>query len=618
MKKVKKILLIAVSFFLLLSSLSHAKILNLPIVKQEKANWCWAAVSQSVLTYYGINITQQEIADYGAKGQDVKNLLFSSSIKLKDFPDLKGVDLILQHFGSLTTSFKSNHLTLEELKNEINNNRPVIVRLFGKGVPGHYIIIYGFEEEPSKTRVFIMDPLDILPVAYYYEDLANNPTLWWTHTLTFQSSIDVAFVIDSTGSMEDDVQQVIANVQTILHGITNKFNDYRISIVDYQDYPEEPWGLPGDYLYQVRLPLTADMFSVQNAFASIQFGDGGDELEAVNSALAQVIQGDIIGGWRRGRNVKRSIILMGDAAGHDPEPWAPYYSFSQLIQAAIANDVDVDLRDAKPRDAIANAAGPISIYGLVIGDDSDAYDYFSRLAYQTGGDVVVANNSDDITASLGNLIDIMAAKKRYPNNLVMLARPHFRWDNPPVPMDETPKRYYLALEKQNKHSKWKKMRRIKLKEETPMDWMPTRDLKVGTYRWRLGIKLKKGGIQWEAEWTEFSRLPVTPGKIAPETPTGVMQAKRRGAVTYRWPADFTANRYKLLVLRNGEKWRYKTIRIRKKRKNDAVIEITLKGHRSEKKGLFYDYSWMVQGLNKDTKKPLDDNWSEPLFFQIEK
>ncbi|MEZ5406088.1 MAG: C39 family peptidase [Verrucomicrobiia bacterium] len=615
MKEIKKILLIVGSFLLLLNNPSHAKILNLPQIKAEQTYWCWAAVSQSILSYYGINVTQQEIANYGAEGQNTPNLFSGSREKTRNKPAFNGIDLILQNFSGPSTYYKKDVLSLEELKNEIENNRPVIIRWesthYGEG--GHFVILYGIET----NTVYIMDSRETIS-KLPYDDVVGSPDFYWSSTLTLKSSIDVAFVIDSTGSMKDDVQQVIANVQTILHGITNKFNDYRISVVDYQDNPKEPWGLPGDYFYQVRTPLTADIFFVQNAFASIQFGDGGDPLEAINTALAQVIQGDIIGGWRRGLNVKRSIILMGDAAGHDPEPWAPYYSSGELIQAAIANDVDVDFRDAKPRDAIANTAGPISIYGLVIGDNSGTYDYFSRLAYQTGGDVVAANSSDDITASLGNLIDIMAAKKRYPNDLVMLARPHFRWDNPPVPMDETPKRYYLALEKQNKHGKWKKMQRIKLKEETPMDWMPQHDIKVGIYRWRLGMKLRKGGIQWEADWTEFSRLPVVPGKIAPETPTGLIPSKRRGAVTYRWPADFNANRYKLLILRNGKKWRKKTVRIRKKRKDDTIIETTLRGHRSEKKGLSYDYSWMVQGLNKDTKKPLDDNWSEPLFFQIEK
>ena len=55
-----KIMLILVIF----TGSVGAKVLIVPAVSQEQTEWCWAAVSNAVFTYYGKYHPQCEIADF--------------------------------------------------------------------------------------------------------------------------------------------------------------------------------------------------------------------------------------------------------------------------------------------------------------------------------------------------------------------------------------------------------------------------------------------------------------------------------------------------------------------------------------------------------------------------
>ena len=45
------------------SCFTRATVLNIQQCNQQRSQWCWAAVSQSILRYYGVNRTQQQIAN---------------------------------------------------------------------------------------------------------------------------------------------------------------------------------------------------------------------------------------------------------------------------------------------------------------------------------------------------------------------------------------------------------------------------------------------------------------------------------------------------------------------------------------------------------------------------
>ena len=63
MGKLKAILILIVLF--LAPAVGTATELTFPLKTQEHSKWCWAAASQSVLTFYGTNVLQCNIVDVG-------------------------------------------------------------------------------------------------------------------------------------------------------------------------------------------------------------------------------------------------------------------------------------------------------------------------------------------------------------------------------------------------------------------------------------------------------------------------------------------------------------------------------------------------------------------------
>ncbi|MCD6572052.1 MAG: DUF4815 domain-containing protein, partial [Thermoplasmata archaeon] len=77
--------------------------------------------------------------------------------------------------------------------------------------------------------------------------------------------LDLIFTIDVTGSMWDDIDAVKASATEIVNEISNKVPDWRIAVVDFQDFPVYPYGCepdymwpgyPGDWPYRAILPFS--------------------------------------------------------------------------------------------------------------------------------------------------------------------------------------------------------------------------------------------------------------------------------------------------------------------------------------------------------------------------
>ena len=87
--------------------------LGVPVVKSEGKNWCLPAATKSVLNYYGMEITQKEIADYviGEDGIGHNSLLVDNANKL-------GIE-----------AYIDNNVSLNKIKQELAKGNPLIVAL---------------------------------------------------------------------------------------------------------------------------------------------------------------------------------------------------------------------------------------------------------------------------------------------------------------------------------------------------------------------------------------------------------------------------------------------------------------------------------------------------------
>lgn len=213
--------------------------------------------------------------------------------------------------------------------------------------------------------------------------------------------LDLIFVIDTTGSMWDDIDSVKASASSIVDTITASGADYRIELVDYKDHPISPYGDPGDYPSRIDLGFSTNKTAIINAINSLSASGGNDWPEAVFSGLMSAINSP----WRSDAN--KAIILMGDAPPHDPEPVTGYTMASVI---AAANNAGVAV--PPPPNSINTAATATAsstdgahIYPILVGFDYSARVTFQQMADGTGGELFEAGNASQVVDAILAALD---------------------------------------------------------------------------------------------------------------------------------------------------------------------------------------------------------------------
>jgi hypothetical protein len=119
------------------------------------------------------------------------------------------------------------------------------------------------------------------------------------------SKMDLALVIDTTGSMGDEMAYLQAELDSIVARLKRDAGnlDLRIGLVVYRDQGDD---------YVVRsAPLTADIASIRENLSEHQAEGGGDPPEAVDRAMGAAEQMQ----WRP--DAAKALLLVADAPPHD-------------------------------------------------------------------------------------------------------------------------------------------------------------------------------------------------------------------------------------------------------------------------------------------------------------
>lgn len=120
-----------------------------------------------------------------------------------------------------------------------------------------------------------------------------------------EGPVDLVFVIDTTGSMHDDVDAVKADMREILAHLRERNPDYRVGVVAYRDIFDE-------YLTRTYAELTSDDVLIDQAINALTVYGGDDWREHVYAGIHTALD---LQPWRP--DVSQHIILMGDAPPHD-------------------------------------------------------------------------------------------------------------------------------------------------------------------------------------------------------------------------------------------------------------------------------------------------------------
>lgn len=235
---------------------------------------------------------------------------------------------------------------------------------------------------------------------------------------------DIAFVIDTTGSMSDDIDAVKAQAAEIISAIFGPAedpSDSRIAVVGYND-PATTTFLSFTDHDSIEDRKTAAI----NAINSITVGGGGDFPEAVFGGLLRALDGRA-GEWREEATARR-IILFGDAPPNDYDLADQVYALANNISVGIgvsARDAaslvigDVVETETLVEDGLykttlsvmaADRAGvpistfPVEIYTAQIGSDGSTEEAFDGIAGTTGGSTFVAADAGEVVETLLSIV----------------------------------------------------------------------------------------------------------------------------------------------------------------------------------------------------------------------
>ncbi|MDR1441720.1 MAG: cutinase family protein [Bifidobacteriaceae bacterium] len=175
------------------------------------------------------------------------------------------------------------------------------------------------------------------------------------------TGLDVVFLVDSTGSMQDDIREA-RGVATALSGVVAVTNG-RVGLAEYRD--------SGDvFTARVRSDLQQDLGEFTTELAAISVTGGGDEPEALLHALKHTMN---TVSWRDGAT--KAVVMLTDASYHDPD----------RVDGTTLGEVA----------ALSLAIDPVNVYPVVPSDKAGGYE---ELAAATSGQVVV--NTGDAAAAL--------------------------------------------------------------------------------------------------------------------------------------------------------------------------------------------------------------------------
>ncbi|MFZ5475199.1 MAG: hypothetical protein ACOZNI_00365 [Myxococcota bacterium] len=155
-------------------------------------------------------------------------------------------------------------------------------------LPMESVELYGWRDAPGPGGVEDVD--DNTPMTFV--ELAEGETKTLTVRFTVDGRLDVAFLIDTTQSMDSLIDATISSFQGIATNLSDRFGGTGWGLATFDDYPMYPWGRPGlDLPYQLQVPVTTDTQTILDGLSAITIHDGQDAPESSLEALYQATTG---------------------------------------------------------------------------------------------------------------------------------------------------------------------------------------------------------------------------------------------------------------------------------------------------------------------------------------
>jgi len=138
------------------------------------------------------------------------------------------------------------------------------------------------------------------------------------------AALDIAFVIDATGSMGDEIDQLKTSIDSVVQRIEAlpSAPDLRLSLTVYRD--------EGDAYVSATHDFTGSLAEFREALALVEAGGGGDTPEALDEALGDSLTKP---SWRPAGTAAQLVFLIADASGHADRKVPQPYTESMRLAA---------------------------------------------------------------------------------------------------------------------------------------------------------------------------------------------------------------------------------------------------------------------------------------------
>ncbi|MEM9070548.1 MAG: hypothetical protein AAGE52_18730 [Myxococcota bacterium] len=154
------------------------------------------------------------------------------------------------------------------------------------------------------------------------------------------ATADVLFLVDVTGSMNEEIEQIQATLRDqIAPALATAVDDVHIAVAEFADFPVSPYGDDRDVPFRLVQQSTGDLSEAQRGVGRLRRLSGSDVPESHTEALFQAASGAGLGSFVPPRRCpadtvgypcfratgSRIILLFTDAEFHNgPGGSAPY------------------------------------------------------------------------------------------------------------------------------------------------------------------------------------------------------------------------------------------------------------------------------------------------------
>ena len=181
-------------------------------------------------------------------------------------------------------------------------------------------------------------------------------------TITLGTKIpaaDVAFLMDTTGSMGEEIASLRTAFSGIATSISNVVPDVAFSLAEHRDFAISPYGGSSDYPFKLKKQMSTDRAAFLQAIGTLTAASGGDYPEAQYEALFQLASGF-------------GFDLNGD--GHaDPQDVRPFVTKpNDAFSGHATGTFDPDAEGASTKGGVGFRPGAFPL--VVLASDADFHD----------------------------------------------------------------------------------------------------------------------------------------------------------------------------------------------------------------------------------------------------